>query len=161
MKWLEGAAHELRSERSAYCVAKAETRVPLSANDDGLATLASRAKHLSKFSIGNRPLALFAGISIRLETFEKDKEVYISIELVNHDLKPVETLEKHVLLDDGVAHWRFWGKVLSLPLILLDKEGSAEILQARLGLVSIKKPASRRKLTLRNRRTRLRSRRRV
>jgi Family of unknown function (DUF6101) len=94
----------------------------------------------------NLPVTAFRGIAIRLVREEPDK-VPSSIAVVLEHGDPALSLPLFCSTgsDDILAVWQSWGRVLGLPLLVAEADGSLREPFARLGALRVEPPASRRR----------------
>jgi len=81
----------------------------------------------------NLPVAAFRGVAIRLAGAEADTANSIAVVLEHGDPSlslPLFSSREH---DDIVAVWQSWGRVLGLPLLVAEADGSLREPFARLG----------------------------
>ena len=92
------------------------------------------------------PVTAFRGIAIRLLLDEPDK-VPNSIAVVLEHGDPALSLPlfSSTASDDILAVWQSWGRVLGLPLLVAEADGSLREPFARLGALCVEPPASRRR----------------
>jgi uncharacterized protein DUF6101 len=84
----------------------------------------------------NLPVAAFRGVAIRL-VFANADEIPSSIAVVLEHVDPALSLPLFSATesDDIVAEWQSWGRVLGLPLLVAESDGSLREPFARLGAV--------------------------
>jgi hypothetical protein len=93
----------------------------------------------------NMPVASYRGVAIRL-TGEPDKApTAISVVLEHSDAALSLPLYSSSERDDIVAEWQSWGRVLGLPLLVAERDGSLREPFARLGAIRIEAPTWRRR----------------
>lgn len=94
----------------------------------------------------NLPVKAFRGVAIRLVFTEADK-VPSSLAVVLEHGDPALSLPLFAAAesDDIVAVWQSWGRVLGLPLLVVESDGSLREPFARLGALRIEPPAWRRR----------------
>jgi hypothetical protein len=94
----------------------------------------------------NLPLTAFRGIAIRLQLDEPDK-VPSSIAVVLEHCDPALSLPlfASAASDDVLAEWQSWGRVLGLPLLVVEADGSLREPFARLGALRVEPPTWRRR----------------
>jgi len=92
------------------------------------------------------PVSAFRGIAIRLLLEEPD-QVPSSIAVVLEHSDPALSLSLFcsAVSDDILAVWQSWGRVLGLPLLVAEADGSLREPFARLGAIRIEPPTSRRR----------------
>ena len=93
----------------------------------------------------NMPVASYRGVAIRLYG-ETDKPP-TSIAVVLEHADPALSLPLFAApeTDDIVAEWQTWGRVLGLPLLVAERDGSLREPFARLGQLRIETPTWRRR----------------
>src|SRR5690242_3908881 len=84
----------------------------------------------------NLPVAAYRGVAIRLDaTNETPPFVAVTLEHADEDLSlPLFASTDN---DDVVAEWQAWGRVLGLPLLIGDTDGSLREAFARIGALRI------------------------
>jgi Family of unknown function (DUF6101) len=93
----------------------------------------------------NMPVASYRGVAIRL-TGETDKPpTSIAVVLEHRDPALSLPLFSSSERDDIVAEWQSWGRVLGLPLLVAEGDGSLREPFARLGSLRIEAPTWRRR----------------
>jgi Family of unknown function (DUF6101) len=94
----------------------------------------------------NLPVKAFRGIAIRLFVEEPDK-VPSSIAVVLEHGDPALSLPlfSSAASDDILAEWQSWGRVLGLPLLVVEADGSLREPFARLGAIRVEPPTWRRR----------------
>jgi len=93
----------------------------------------------------NLPVTAFLGIALRLVPAEGGAPERASISLEHRDCGLSIPLFATSDWRDAVAEWRLWGRVLKLPLLVADLDGSLRDAFKRLGLMRLGKPAPRRR----------------
>ena len=94
----------------------------------------------------NLPLAAFRGVAIRLAHKANENPTAIAVVLEHGDPALSLPLYASSESDDIVAEWReSWGRVLGLPLLVAEGDGSLREPFTRLGAVHIEAAASRRR----------------
>ncbi len=101
----------------------------------------------------NLPVSAYRGVAIRMERIEVGQHRMV-LTLEHRDPGLSIPLFAAFNADDIVAEWQLWGRVLSLPLLVIDADGDLREPLPRMGGVRIAPPAARRR-----RRTALRKRR--
>lgn len=93
----------------------------------------------------NLPVSAFRGVAIRLVQDENGASVAIAVVLEHGD--PALTLSLFVTADgeDVVAEWQSWGRVLGLPLLIAERDGTLREPFARIGAVRVAAPTPRRR----------------
>jgi hypothetical protein len=93
----------------------------------------------------NVPVTAFRGVAVRLIAATDDTPARIAVMLEHRD--PALAIELFAAPDstDVVAEWQLWGRVLGLPLLVADTDGSFSEPFPRLGAVRFKAPTARRR----------------
>jgi hypothetical protein len=91
------------------------------------------------------PVAAFRGVSIRLHGRANDTPTAIVIVLEHRD--PALSLPLCAASEDHeiVADWQSWGRVLGLPLLVGERDGTLREPFARVGAVRVEAPTWRRR----------------
>ena len=94
----------------------------------------------------NLPVAAFRGIAIRM-AFAEAETTPTSIAVVLEHGDPALSLPlfSATECDDIVAEWQSWGRVLGLPLLVAEADGSLREPFARVGAVRVQAPTWRRR----------------
>src|SRR5262245_63376108 len=93
----------------------------------------------------NLPVSSFLGIALRLVADTDGTTERATISLEHRDSGLSVQLFATSDWRDAVAEWRLWGRVLKLPLLVSDLDGSLRDAFNRLGLMRVSKPARRRR----------------
>jgi Family of unknown function (DUF6101) len=93
----------------------------------------------------NLPVAAFRGVAIRLHGDADRPPTDIAVVLEHGDPALSLPLFTSTVTDDIVAEWQSWGRVLGLPLLLVERDGSVREPFARLGAVLVQAPTWRRR----------------
>jgi uncharacterized protein DUF6101 len=93
----------------------------------------------------NLPVASFRGVAIRLLPDADKIPSAIAVVLEHGDPSLSLPLFAASGSDDILAEWQSWGRVLGLPLLVVEGDGSLREPFARLGAVRIDPPISRRR----------------
>ncbi len=111
----------------------------------------------------NLPVSAFRGIAIRLMQRGDEPPSAIDVVLEHGDPALSLPLFSSETPDEIVAEWQTWGRVLGLPLLVAERDGSLREPFARLGSVLVEAPARRRRrrTTISRRRPSIRMRRRA
>jgi uncharacterized protein DUF6101 len=111
----------------------------------------------------NLPVSAFRGVVIRLKQEDDEPPSAIDVVLEHGDPALSLPLFSSDTADEIVAEWQAWGRVLGLPLLVADRDGSLREPFARVGAVLIEAPARRRRrrTTVSRRRPSIRLRRRA
>jgi hypothetical protein len=91
------------------------------------------------------PVAAFRGISIRLLPADADGPAAFAIMLEHRDAALSVPLFVAPDNDDVVAEWQLWARVLGLPLLIADADGSLHSPYPSLGVVRVGEPSPRRR----------------
>jgi Family of unknown function (DUF6101) len=111
----------------------------------------------------NLPVSAFRGIAIRLNQTDDAPPSAIDVVLEHGDPALSLPLFSAETTDEIVAEWQAWGRVLGLPLLVAERDGSLREPFARLGAVLVEAPTRRRRrrTTITRRRSSMRLRRRA
>jgi len=93
----------------------------------------------------NLPVAAFRGVAIRLLWAAAETPQAIGVVLEHRDPALSLPLFAAQGSDDIVVEWQAWGRVLGLPLLIAEGDGSLHEPFARLGAIAIEAPAWRRR----------------
>jgi Family of unknown function (DUF6101) len=93
----------------------------------------------------NLPVAAFRGVAIRLNGSAHEPPTAIGIVLEHGDPALSLPLFSSAASDDVVAEWQCWGRVLGLPLLVAEGDGSLREPFARIGAVRVEAPTWRRR----------------
>jgi hypothetical protein len=93
----------------------------------------------------NMPVAAYRGVAIRLSGEAGQVPSSIAVVLEHTDPALSLPLFSSPETDDIVAEWQSWGRVLGLPLLVAEGDGSLREPFARLGAVRIEPPTWRRR----------------
>jgi hypothetical protein len=97
----------------------------------------------------NMPIAAFRGVAIRLERHAGvaagTAPASIAVVLEHKDPALSLPLFSSAEADDIVAEWQSWGRVLGLPLLIAEADGSLREPFARMGRLRIEAPSLRRR----------------
>jgi Family of unknown function (DUF6101) len=93
----------------------------------------------------NLPVAGFRGVAIRLigETGQMPSAIAVVLEHADPALS-LPLFAAHAS-DDVIAEWQAWGRVLGLPLLVAEGDGSLREPLARLGALRVEAPIARRR----------------
>lgn len=130
--------------------------------DRGLATICRRLPSGIPMAM-RMPMDIFEGVAVRMvPATEAVDDVTIVLELLHRDPMLSLPLMVTTSMDDVVADWRAWGRILCLPLLMVEPDGSYKPVEARIGCVSVRSVQPRRhRSVLAKRRPRFLARRRV
>ncbi len=110
------------------------------------------------------PIDSFEGVAVRMVPGNGvgSDEVTIVLELLHRDPMMSLPLSVTTSMDDVVADWRAWGRILGLPLLMVEPDGSYKPVEDRIGCVAVKPTLPRRRRSvLARRRPRFLTRRRI
>ena len=93
----------------------------------------------------NLPVAAFRGVAIRLNGNAHELPTAIDVVLEHGDPALSLPLFSSAATDDIVAEWQSWGRVLGLPLLVADRDGSLREPFARIGALRVEAPTWRRR----------------
>ena len=93
----------------------------------------------------NLPVAAFRGVAIRLNGNANEPPTAIDVVLEHGDPALSLPLFSSNADDDIVAEWQSWGRVLGLPLLVAERDGSLREPFARIGALRIEAPTWRRR----------------
>jgi hypothetical protein len=93
----------------------------------------------------NLPVAAFRGVAIRLAGKIGEPPSEIAVVLEHGDPALSLPLFSSTATDDIVAEWQCWGRVLGLPLLVAERDGSLREPFTRLGALRVEAPAWRRR----------------
>ena len=93
----------------------------------------------------NLPVAAFRGVAIRLNGSAHELPTAIDVVLEHGDPALCLPLFSSAATDDIVAEWQSWGRVLGLPLLVAERDGSLREPFARIGAVRVEAPTWRRR----------------
>jgi hypothetical protein len=93
----------------------------------------------------NLPVAAFRGVAIRLVGTANAPPTAIAVVLEHGDPSLSLQLFTSCASDDIVAEWQSWGRVLGLPLLVTEDDGTLREPFARLGAVRVEAPTWRRR----------------
>jgi len=91
------------------------------------------------------PVAAFRGVSLRMMPADGAQAACIAVRIEHRDNALSVPLHIATDGDDGLAIWKSWGRVLGLPLLVADQDGSLREPFPRLGNIGIGKPTPRRR----------------
>jgi hypothetical protein len=91
------------------------------------------------------PVAAFLGVAIRLIPPDGQHEGAIAVMLEHRDAALAVPLFVAPDGSDVIAEWQVWGRVLGLPLLVADADGTLREPFQRLGALRVAKPLSRRR----------------
>ncbi len=91
------------------------------------------------------PVAAFRGVSLRLAPSEGERPAAVTVTLDHPDRALSVPLFVDNEADDIGAIWKAWGRVLGLPLLVVDGDGALREPFGRIGRVAVAKPSPRRR----------------
>lgn len=91
------------------------------------------------------PVAEFRGVSLRLLPPEGEEPAVVAIMLEHRDGGLSVPLFVAPEGDDAVAQWKSWARVLGLPMLVVEKDGSLREPFRRLGRLAVGPSAARRR----------------
>lgn len=92
----------------------------------------------------NLPVAAYRGVAIRLDA-TTETPPFVAVTLEHADAALSLPLFASSDTDDIVAEWQIWGRVLGLPLLISDTDGTTREAFARMGQLRIAAPTWRRR----------------
>ena len=92
----------------------------------------------------NLPVAAYRGVAIRLDA-TSETPPFVAVTLEHADASLSLPLFASTDTDDIVAEWQIWGRVLGLPLLIADTDGTIQEAFARIGQLRIAAPTWRRR----------------
>ncbi len=92
----------------------------------------------------NLPVAAYRGVAIRLDA-TNEKPPFVAVTLEHADETLTLPLFASTDTDDIVAEWQIWGRVLGLPLLIGDADGTMREAFARMGQLRTAAPTWRRR----------------
>lgn len=109
------------------------------------------------------PMAAFEGVAARvIPAPHGEDDGLVVLELLHRDPHLSLPLSVAETVDDVVADWRAWSRVLALPMLMVEDDGSWRSLETRIGSVAVKPTRPRRRRSvLAGRRPRFLTRRKV
>lgn len=91
------------------------------------------------------PVSTFRGVALRLSEPADEKPASVAVILDHRDSGLSVPLLVAFDIDDVVAVWRAWGRVLRLPLLLVQSDGQTHEAFPQLGQIGVGEPAPRRR----------------
>jgi hypothetical protein len=91
------------------------------------------------------PVAEFRGVSMRLLPPQDDAPAATAVMLEHRDQGLSIELFKAYDGDDVIAEWKSWGRVLGLPLLVVEADGTVREPFERLGAIDVGTPSPRRR----------------
>jgi hypothetical protein len=91
------------------------------------------------------PVSAFRGVAIRLHQKNDAPPSAIDVVLEHGDPALSLPLFSSETADEIVAEWQAWGRVLGLPLLVAERDGSLREPFARIGAVTVEAPTWRRR----------------
>jgi hypothetical protein len=93
----------------------------------------------------NMPVSAFRGVAIRLNQQHDAPPSAIDVVLEHGDPALSLPLFSSETADEIVAEWQAWGRVLGLPLLVAEHDGSLREPFARIGALNVEAPTWRRR----------------
>jgi hypothetical protein len=91
------------------------------------------------------PVSEFHGVSMRVMPPEEGEPAAVAVILEHRDCGLSVPVFVAAEGDDAVAAWKCWSRVLGLPLLVVDEDGSVREPYQRLGRVEVSHPHPRRR----------------
>lgn len=91
------------------------------------------------------PVRAFLGVAVHLQPAEAGEDATVAVRLEHRDPGLSVPLFVSADGDDVSAEWQLWGRVLGLPLLVADSDGTLREPFARMGGVSVGQVAQRRR----------------
>ncbi len=105
------------------------------------------------------PMDSFEGVAVRMiwpgdvgGAAAGEHEVTIVLELLHRDPHLSLPLMVTTSMDDVIADWRAWGRILCLPLLIVEADGSFNPVENRLGAVTVSATRPRRRRSVHSKR---------
>jgi hypothetical protein len=92
----------------------------------------------------NLPVAAYRGVAIRLDA-TTETPPFVAVTLEHADAALSLPLFASTDTDDIVAEWQIWGRVLGLPLLIGETDGTMREAFARIGQLRVAAPTWRRR----------------
>lgn len=91
------------------------------------------------------PVAEFRGVSLRF--LPSEGETVASVAVILHHKDSALSVPLFIAADgdEGIANWKSWGRVLGLPLLVVDLDGSVREPFPRIGSIAVGRPLPRRR----------------
>jgi len=93
----------------------------------------------------NLPVTAYLGVAIRIEPPTHDADGAVVLVLEHPDAALSLTLFRAGDCSDIIAEWRSWGRILGLPLLVAEADGSLREPFPRLGRIRVDTPVMRRR----------------
>jgi len=91
------------------------------------------------------PISAFRGVSMRVLPPQDEAAAAVIVTLEHRDINLSVPLLIACEGGNAVASWKAWGRVLGLPLLVADSDGSLREPNPRIGRVALGRPGSRRR----------------
>jgi hypothetical protein len=91
------------------------------------------------------PVNAYRGVAVRMVPIDAEDKVLATIELMHADPSLSLPLMIADSIDDVAADWQSWSRVLGLPLLLVEADGSITEPMPQIGRVANSGPAPRRR----------------
>ncbi|MFN4339177.1 DUF6101 family protein [Parvibaculum sp.] len=90
----------------------------------------------------SEPLSAYEGVALRILPCDRRARNLVAIVELSHRCRAPRSLVVYAGEDgvDASARWRAWGRVLNLPLLVEDREGTLHPAERRLGAIQISHP---------------------
>ncbi len=90
-------------------------------------------------------IATFRGVSLRMLPPEGDDPAVVAVMLEHRDGALSVPVFVSADGDDALAAWKSWGRVLGLPLLVVEEDGALREPFSRIGRLDVNAPQARRK----------------
>jgi len=91
------------------------------------------------------PIGMFEGVAAEFGTSDNGEETVVRLFLLHRDRDLRIPLLVDCSLDDIVADWRAWARHLSLPMLMIEADGTVRPLSKKLGQLDIEDCTPRRR----------------
>jgi hypothetical protein len=138
----EGAGHHYRLDPFALPVRHGEGRQAFMLDrDQALLRRTTRAGLPATLAV---PVSAYRGVAVRMTPADEGGGLRVVVELMHRD--PALSLPLAVAgePEDVAADWIAWGRMLNLPLLVVEPDGGVRSAGSRLGAVLAGEPGSRR-----------------
>lgn len=90
----------------------------------------------------SEPVSAYEGAALRILPCDRQARSFVAIVELSHRDREPRSLVVYAGEDgvDASARWRAWGRVLNLPLLVEDREGTLHPAERRLGAIQISNP---------------------
>lgn len=93
----------------------------------------------------NLPMAAFEGVAVRIVTGDGEGHERVVVELLHRDPQLSLPLSVAADLAEIAADWQAWSRVLGLPMLLVEADGTWRPIEPRLGTIAVARPKPRRR----------------